>query len=217
LISFGQLESRVRTLYEAESSVRWPQEDFLDAANDGLDDLSETGFYERFVPIPLKGGQTYYDLRGFVPKGIIRVNFVYNVNEQIWLTPSDFRDLNTPRWETVTDSPQRYLIRGLYWLGLYPRPNGDTNTIRTFYSGLAPHFKDGDSVLSDLPDDLIEALEDYSLYDLSIKDRRYKESLEHWTSYIKRKKKLEDQVKRRIVTARLGRLGRNVGRFGQYV
>jgi hypothetical protein len=166
------------------------------------------------VPIPLKGRQTYYDLRGFIPRGFIRVTAVWNVNEQIWLTPSDFRDLNTPRWETVTDSPQRYLMRGLYWIGLYPRPNGDSNTIRVHFGGLAPHFVDSASVLSDLPDDLIPALEDYSLYELTVNEKDPDKALRHWASYEKRKKGLEDFVERRTVTARLSKFGRNTGRLG---
>jgi hypothetical protein len=210
MVTFGQLESRARTLYEAASSVRWPSSKFLDAANDGLDELSEaTGFYERFVTIPLKGGQTYYDLRGFVPDDAFQLNSVFNAADQVWLKPIGIGDLLTPRWETVPGSPQRYLVRGAFWLGIYPRPSSDVGTIRVYYSGIAPHLADSYSVIpADLPDDYVPALEDYTMYDLSTKDGETDKALEHWNSYRKREDSLAVYVKERIVRARTGHLSR---------
>jgi hypothetical protein len=209
MISFGQLESRIRTLYEAESHVRISTEDILVAANEGLDELSEaTKFYERFAPVPLKGGQTYYDMRGFLPNSVIGVNSVYNLTQQMWLKPRKFRDFGGHRWHTVIGDPQKYLIRGLFWLGVYPRPGSDTGNLRVYYSSLAPHFKDSASVLSDLPDDFVAALEDYALYCLSADDAETDKALIHWDSYLTREAALKKFVKERIVTARIGRMGR---------
>lgn len=206
MISFGELESRVRTLYEAESHVRVSSASILEAANDGLDELSEaTGFYERFAPIQLKGGQTYYDMRGFLPENVVSINSVYNVDQQIWLDPVGYRDLLTPRWDTVPGDPQQYLFRGLFWLGVFPRPSGDTGSIRVYYSGIAPHFKDDYSVLSDLPDDFVPALEDYALYGLSADDAETDKAMIHWADYLGREKELKNFVENRISTARAGR------------
>lgn len=215
MISFGQLEANVRVLYEAESTVRWKRSDFLKAANDGLDELSEgTGFYERFTQIPLKGRQTYYDLRGFLPPDIIRVNSVWNSGEQIWLDPVGVRDLMVQRWETVIGSPRRYLMRGINWLGVYPRPESDTNyPLLVYYAGHAPHFQDTASIVADIPDDFIPALEDYILYDLSAQDGETSKSLLHWSQYRNREKGLAALVKGRITTARSGALGGGPGRF----
>ncbi len=209
MLTFGQLESRVRTLYEAESSVRWPSSKFLEAANDGMDELSEaTGFYERFVVIPLKGGQTYYDLRGFVPDDAFQLNSVFNPADQFWLKPAGIADMTTPRWETVPGSPQRYLVRGAFWLGVYPRPSGDTGTIRVYYSGIAPHLKDSSSVVpADLPDDFVTALDEYTLYDLSTKDGETEKALQHFIEYLKREAALTSYVENRIVKSYVGRLG----------
>jgi hypothetical protein len=187
--------------------TRWLSDDFLSAANDGLDELSEaTKFYERFASIPLMGGQTYYDLRGLLPADVVSINSVFNVNEQIWLGPRGIADMITPRWETVAGSPQEYLTRGLYWLGLYPRPAGDTGVIRVFYSGLAPHFRDSSSVLSDLPDDYAAALDDYIMYDLSCKDGESEKALSYWGTYLNREESLKRFVDGRITTSRTGHL-----------
>lgn len=208
MISFGQLESRTRTLYEAESSVRWPSSKFLEAANDGLDELSEaTGFYERFVTIPLKTERTYYDLRGYVPDDAFQLNSVFNVTDQVWLNPVTIEDMIKQRWETVVGSPQQYLMRGAFWLGVYPRPSSDLGTIRVYYSGMTPHLIDSSSIIpSDLPDDFVTALDDYILHDLSTKDGETDKALMHWGSYLKREKELGDYVRDRIVRSRTGRL-----------
>lgn len=207
MLSFADLESSARTVFEAESSARWESQDFLDAANEGLDDLSETGFYERFATIPLKGRQTYYDLRGFLPEDLVRLTFVFNPDNQLWLDPMAIVDMVTPRWETIPGTPQQYLVRGLYWLGLYPRPESDTGSVRVYYEGLAPHFKDSSSIISDLPDDLTMVLEDYILYDLSARDGESDKAMLHWSDYWKGRKDLNGFVKNRI-ESRAGRMSR---------
>lgn len=189
--------------------MRWPQSKFLEAANDGLDELSEaTGFYERFVAIPLKGKQTYYNLMGFVPDDAFQLNSVFNVTHQIWLSPATIDDMQVQRWETVPGSPQKYIVRGAFWVGIYPRPSSDVGVIQVYYSGLAPHLVDSYSVLpADLPDDFVTALDDYILYDLSTKDGETDKALEHWNSYYARQEALATYVEERIVKARSGRLG----------
>jgi hypothetical protein len=206
MITFAELESRVRTLYESTGTTRWASLDFLRAANEALDDLSEsTGFYESFVTIPLRGKQTYYDLRGFTTG--FRINFVFNTQQQIWLTPVGIGDLITPRWETVPGEPVRYMVRGAYWLGLYPRPSGDVGSVRVYFDGIAPHFRDFGSVLvSDYPDDYVDALESYMLYDLSGRDGESERAVGHWNDYHKRAKQLEAFVTQRTVAARHSRL-----------
>lgn len=212
MISFGQLESRVRTLFEAESSTRWESDKFLSAANDGLDELSEaTLFYERHVNIQLQGKQTYYDLRGYVPDDAVSINNVYYLEEGIWLNPWGYTHLITPRWEKEIGVPQKYVVRGLFWIGLYPRPTGDVGNVRVYYSGIAPHLKHSANILpTDLSDDFVPALEDYMLYDLTSKDGDTDKALGHFASYQGREGELAAFVKDRIVTVRSGRLGRQV-------
>lgn len=207
MINFGQLEARVRVLFESTSTTRWATEDFLRAANEGLDELSEeTGFYERFLTIHLRGGQTYYDVRGYLPENLVRISFVFNNQHQVWCTPLGVEDITTPRWETVPGDPVRYLVRGVYWLGIYPRPSGDVGSIRVYYDGVAPHFRDSASVLvSDFPDDYLDALESYILYDLTGRDGETDKSLGHWADFYKRQEQLAAFVERRTVRARRAR------------
>ena len=185
MISFGELEGRARILYEAQSSVRWNRDAFLRAANEGLDELSEaTRFYERNATVPLKGNQTYYDLRGFWPEDAFVVNSVYSNVQQAWLTPIGIRDLKVQRWETVTGDPRRFIIRGLFWMGVYPRPSGHVGSLRVYFASLAPHFRDTYSVLTaDMPDDFVSALEHYILYDLSCRDGETKKAFGYWADY----------------------------------
>lgn len=206
MVNFGDIEDRVRTQYEAASTVRWDSATILNGVNEGLDELSEaTLFHERNATILLKGGHTYYDLRGFWPEGAFSINSIFNNTQQSWLRPVGIRDLKVQKWETVPGDPQRYMIRGLFWLGVYPRPSSDVGSLRVYFASMAPHFRDSYSVLSDLPDDFVPALEDYALYDLCCRDGETEKAMSYWDSYQAREHELEKFVKDRL-SSRAGRL-----------
>lgn len=208
-MNFAELETRTRILFEAQSSTRFSSARFMDGANEALDELSEsTGFYERFATIPLKGGQVYYDLRGFWPEDAFQVTFVHYPDQDIWLEPKKIRDMRD-RWETVTGVPRKYLVRGIYWLGLYPHPVNSSGAVRVYYNGLAPHVTEDVSVIPrDLPDDYVPAIEDYMQYYLSQLDGEPGKALDHWGRFTGRETSLKEFVKERVARARTGRLGR---------
>lgn len=208
MINFDQLETRSRVLLAAESSVRWEAADIMGAANDAIDELSEaTGFYERSVPIPLKGKRTYYDLRGYLPAGASRVNAIFNPTITDWLRPRGIRTFsNTPKWWTHDGSPTRFLMRGLFWLAIYPRPGADASPLTLYYSGMAPHYRDSSTVIPDLTDDVIPAVEEYILYDLLASDGEISKAMAHWMAFNARAKMLAKQVRERMAS-RTGALG----------
>lgn len=212
MIPLSELTSRVRTRYEAESggsSTRYTDADIRTFINEGLECLAEaTGFYERYVTIPLVGGKTYYDLRGYTPETVVRIKSIWSPQRNDWLKPAAFSNLDTT-WEQRAGDPQVFWVRGIHWIGVSPRPeSGTTGKIRIYFAGLPGRFTHPQAVLGDLPDDHLPALEDYALYEMAAMDRQVKLSLLHWADYAKREKLLADFTDRRLVGAQAGRFGR---------
>jgi hypothetical protein len=207
LIPLSQIAARVRTKFEAESTARWTDQGIYDAVNEGLEELAEaTLFFERYVTIPLVADRTYYDLRGYLPESAIGVTSVWDTTTSAWLTPINQGDLGF-RWEESAGEPQFYFLRGANWLGVWPKVSTTSGFIRVHFAGLPPRFTTPQSVLSDLPDDYVPALEEYALYELSAQDGETDKAIAHYQEYAAKEKSLADFVSRRTATARVGRVG----------
>src|ERR1044072_2039469 len=115
-----------RRLAEADPSrhVFWTVADVDTAIDETYAELADqTECYERAITIDLLSGRPYYDLRTVVPEAVLSIGPAYNETTNRWLIGSSVRDLDGAdrRWERVTGTPQRTFLRGLHWLGLYPR------------------------------------------------------------------------------------------------
>lgn len=208
MIPLSQIVSNVRTRYEAESTVRWSDTPIVAAINDGLEDLSEASrFYERHISVPLGNLRSYYDLRGWMPETALGVTSVWNTSLNSWLEPTGIEKLGS-RWERSTGTPLSFFMRGLFWMGVWPKPaTSGTGYLRIYFAGYAPKFTSSQSVLRDLPDDLITCLEDYALYELSAQDGESDRALLHFADYDARSKQFAAFIDRRIVRARNLQMG----------
>jgi hypothetical protein len=187
--------------------VRWKDYDIVTAINEGLDELSEeTRFYERHVSIPVVNRRTYYDLRGWLPESALGVTSVWSEVLTDWLVPTTVRELKS-RWEQAAGSPRSFFMRGLYWMGVFPRPETTIGTHRVYFAGYAPHFNFPQAVLRDLTDDRVAALEEYAMYELAAQDGETDRALAHFVDYRARAKDLANFVNRRTVTARSLKMG----------
>ena len=197
MLALATTTARIRTRFEAESTVRWPDAVIHVAVNEALDELSEaTGFVERVVSIPQLADRNFYDLRGYVPDDFIIVRAVWSTVREDWLTP-DTEDSLGPRWEGVVGDPRMFFMRGWSWLGVYPHPTASTGFLRVYLTTLAPQFLHSQAVLSDLPDDLVPALEDYALYTLQALDGAVDKALLHWKDFVARQQALGEFVSQR--------------------
>jgi hypothetical protein len=194
--------------YEQSSTARWTDAAIKDAINEGLDELSEsTLFYERYVTIPLVADRIYYDLRGYLPESALAVVSIWDYARNDWLWPISEDQLGF-KWEQSRGEPQFYFLRGLNWLGLWPIPSGSTTGyVRVYYAGLCPHYEMGQDVRSEIPEDLLHALEEYALYDLSAQDGETDKALQHWEEYTTIEADFRKLVEKRGVAARHGRIG----------
>ena len=197
MIPLSAITARVRTRFEAESTVRWSNADIWAAVNEGLDELSEaTRFVERVASIPVVEGRNFYDLRGYVPDDFVALRAVWSTTRSDWLRPSSEGLLHT-RWEEDPGDPDAFFRRGWCWMGVHPHASGSSGYFRAHLTCLAPQLNHDQAVFADLPDDLIPALEDYGLYELQSQDGETELSLEHWKDLVNRQRTLNDFVEDR--------------------
>jgi hypothetical protein len=141
-----------------------------------------------------------------------------------WLTPVDIGDLQF-KWEESTGDPHLFCTRGIYWFGVWPK--GGTSTtglLRVYFAGLPARFANDQSVLLDLPDDHVPALEDYALHEMAFQDGETQLGMRYWQSYLEREKKLSMFVDHRLdgsITSRYagfmsGNLGGPTGHEGSF-
>lgn len=205
MINAAAILSRVRVKYESESAVRWDDSALLKSVNEGLDDLAlMTGFYERHVVVPIQADIQYYDLRGFTPETVLSITAIYSTQRKDWLAAITSNELDrfNPMWEQSAGSPIKYFTHGIYWWGVWPRANNAVDGFFwVYFKGLPPHFGHAQSVLDDLPDDFVPALEDYALYDLAAQDGMTDRALRYWASYLDRAKRFASFVDKRLTRA----------------
>ena len=183
----------------------------MTSINDGLDELSRaTRFYERHVSVSVRNLSNYYDLRGWLPESALGVTSVWSSVHNDWLAPVSSRDLKS-RWEQAEGPSQMFFMRGLYWMVVWPKTATTNGFLRVYFSGYAPHFTHPQAVLLDLFDDMVPALEEYVMYDLSAKDGETGKALLYWGDYATRVKGLAKGIEKRIVTARVLKLGSQPG------
>lgn len=189
-----------RRLAEADPSrhVFWTVADVDTAIDETYAELADqTECYERAITIDLLSGRPYYDLRTVVPEAVLSIGPAYNETTNRWLIGSSVRDLDGAdrRWERVTGTPQRTFLRGLHWLGLYPRVTADVGTIRQYYTALPPALGDNDEPL--FPSQFHVALVEGALCDLWAQDGEAQRAEAAWQAYLAIETALEAWVAER--------------------
>src|SRR5512139_351127 len=172
MLTLSDIRSRVRTRFEAAATTRWSNVDVNAAINDGIGELSEaTRYYARWVSVPLRQSHTYYDLRGLTPETVLSVTAVWHEAGVRWLSPINLSDMTFEEWEETAGNPISWFTRGLWWLGIWPKPSSEVDEwLRVYYTAVAPTLSDDQHYPEQLPDEFVPALEEYALYELNQRD-----------------------------------------------
>ena len=210
MVPLAEIINRVRVRYEIEgggSNVRYSDDDITSFINDGLGELAEaTHFYERYVTIPIIEGNSYYDIRGFTPDIPVNIKAIWNSVRNDWMKEIIQENLEWT-WERSSGDPQTYFTRGIYWIIVAPVPKATTGYLKVHFAAIPAKFTSVQSVLGDLPDDYVPALEAYCLYEMAALDRLTSMALMYWKDYSTREKSLADFVDDRLVSAGGARFG----------
>ena len=211
--SFGELKTDTFRLVEVSetSPVHWTEADIEGAVNDGVQELSDGGeFYETFATIKLKASTPYYDLRSILPQSYLRISAIWNSTTSTWLTAKTARELDertTRTWETATGDSQYYIVRGLWWLGIFPTTTSTNKVLRVYYKALHPTLVHDSEEVKQLPDEYADAITSYAAYTLWADDGELKKALNYWNGYNEQEQKLKLHANSRTSHARVGRLG----------
>lgn len=210
MIPLSDIIARIRLRYETESggaASRYSTADIQGLVNDAVEVLAEgSRFWERYISIPMIEGQSFYDLRGFTPDTVVTIKSVWNNERNEWLLPDEEKNLGY-RWAQAAGQPERYFVRGAHWIGVFPHPSATAGYLRVHFSGIPSPLNYPQAVLSDLPDNHIEALVSYCLYEMAALDRQTDMAINYFQDYQTREKQLHDYIDRRLVGARAGRFG----------
>lgn len=205
--SLSDIRSSVRTRYESSGTVRLDNTRLDNAINDGIEELSErTEAFESFAVVPIKSGRTYYDIRNLLPDTAIKVTSVWLPDENWWLTYMPPRKFTWREWERTNGSSRNWFMRGLYFLGVFPHLNANTGVMHVYFKHTHPILSNTFDIIM-VPEDFVEAVEEYALYDLYCQDRETGKALMHWAGFQERAKDLRDLVERRGKRPRAGRIG----------
>ncbi|RPJ54954.1 MAG: hypothetical protein EHM23_27670 [Acidobacteria bacterium] len=207
-MTFAELKTEVfRVLKENSTTpVYWSAQDVEDSLNEGLETISEASeFYETNTTVSLQANQTYYDLKDLAGDGFLRVTRVWNTQTSRWLAPTDVRKLDGAyrQWEKNTGEPQKWFVRGLWHLGVWPKADATSGTVKVYHRSLPAAL----SATTDTPAfqrEFHQGLVRYAAYDLLAQDGETRKALTQYEQYLGFENRLKAYVGGRISVDRIG-------------
>jgi hypothetical protein len=199
-MTFLEMQTEVfRRLEESSSSpVFWALAQVKEALNDAyflLSDVTEwaeTSESESFTTA------TYYDLSSVLTNTVLSIKGIFNPDTNRWLRPTTTEELDqrSVLWEEATGAPDEYVIRGLWWLGLYPKMASATGTMTIHYT-YVPTALSANGDTPSFPEEFHPALVEYAVYDLLCQERETDKALKFYARYLDLQEKLKRYVQDR--------------------
>jgi hypothetical protein len=203
-MTFAQMQIETsRRLAEVSGRVFWSDAEIATALNDGYAELSDASeWFETYVDIDLLADRPYYDARTVLGDSFLAIGPAFDRQTNRWLLPTSVRqfDAHDRRWERVVGEPQRLLVRGLWWLGYWPRLQRDVGTIKQAYTAL-PDPLVADSDEPGFPDTFHYGCINFALTDLWAQDSETRRALAEWTIYLAQETALTQWVRERAADA----------------
>jgi len=184
-MTLQEMRTETRRYLDEATNVFFTDQDIDDALNDGWEELADAAEWaEREATITLKTHRTYYDLSTVLADSFLSLRRCWNTQTQRWLVPVDPRELDEGyrQWELNTGPPQKYFIRGLWWLGVWPAPPADSLGLRIYYTAVPPKLT-MNSAEPAVPIEYQQSLIDFALGRLLAQERETKKSIQHFKLY----------------------------------
>ena len=205
-MTFAELQTKVRRKLNETSAIFWTDQDVVDAINEGYREMADAAeFYERQAMVPSINGHTYYDLSLILPDTFLSPRRAYNPTTARWLTPADplNLDLHTyVQWELTEGEPESWLLRGNWWMGVWPKPDGDGVGMRLYYTAIPEDMANDDDEPA-FDREFHEGLVEFAMSDLLSQKRETRKALLHWAEYIRYQEALKAYVEGRITLAQV--------------
>jgi hypothetical protein len=184
-MNFSQLKSEVRTRLNESTTAFYTDTDIQDSLNEGLAEMADaTEYYERHANIVLQADRVYYDLSTLLPDTFLSPRRIWNATANWWLKPTAVRDLDNKLalWESTNGQPNEYVMRGNWWLGVFPKSATDQQGLRVVYTAIPSSMSD-DSDEPGFPREFHYGLVEYALFDCFIQQRETQKAMAYWQSY----------------------------------
>lgn len=183
----------------ATAPVFWTVADVDEALNAGLMELSDASeWHEEYFEIDLLNNRPYYDMRTVIGPSFLALGRGWDEQTSRWLIPTSVPtlDAHDRRWERVTGEAQRIQVKGLWWLGLYPRIQSDVGLIKQYYTSLPkPMVEDTDE--PGFPETYHDGCIWFALTELWAQDAETKRAMAAWKMYLDIEGGLVDWVNER--------------------
>lgn len=212
-MNYSEMQSEVRTRINEATANFYSDDDIKDALNEGLMELSDaTEWYERMTNIPLWKHRTYFDLRELLSDTFLAPKRCINHQTGKWLEPTSVRtqDRRAAQWEVTAAEPLELFMRGIWWMGFYPKPPNDTGHARLYFSALPPEMS-SDTDEPEMPEEYHMGIVAYAIYDLLCQDAETAKALFWWNEYLGYERDLYSTVQSRITKDKVGILGTDTG------
>lgn len=211
-MNFSEIKTEVfRRLRESSSDPAfWTETDVEGAINEGYEEISDASeWYERNFNMPQLSKRTYYDLkRVFGDNPVLTVKHMYNATTRRWLYPVEVRDLDYrtfTQWEDIAGEPEMWFVRGLFWLGTFPKATADSGVLKVYYTSLPTAMSHSYDVPG-FPSDFHYGLVEYALGELLSQESEQTKALDHFSEYLGYEKGLKDWTDGRVSLDRIGKL-----------
>lgn len=199
-----------RRLPEASGApVFWSVADVDAALNDGLRELSDaTDWNETHRRVDLLADRPYYDARRVLSDGLLTIGPAFHSATNRWLIATSPRDFGVgDRWARTAGSPQRLLVRALWWIGYWPLTHTDRDSsVTQYFTELpAPLVEDDDEPA--FPETFHAGCLAYAVADLWAQDGETTLALAAWQEYLGIEQALQSWVHERLAVPTVHVLG----------
>jgi len=184
-MTFGEMQAEVRRRLDEVAAVWWTDAEIRTAINDGEDEIADaTEWLERVQYIDILEDRPYYDLRTTIRRNFLCAGPTFNTTTNRWLIPISHRDLSLydRRWEERDAEAEYVMIRGLWWLGLFPANKAAGGSVKQYYRATPEHMVNAD----DEPGfhrTFHQGLVEYAVADLFAQDNETDLAMRAWAAY----------------------------------
>ena len=207
-MNFGEMQTEVNRILEENevNPVIYTGAEIKNALNEAYEELSDTTeWYERSVNMELTADKMYYNMRVQVPEDFLAFRRAFNVQTNQWLCPTSYKELDghTRNWQTNTGEPQYSMLRGMYWLGLWPVPDTTGSFIKVYYTAMPVALTD-DTDEPVIPREYHHGLTEYAAADLLAIAGETKKALYRFSEYARWEERFKQYVNSRMSRDRIG-------------
>lgn len=163
--------------YFNQNSAYYDPNTMNDVIQDGIDEvMAFSGAGYNSAVIPFQGNLTYYDMLTILPD-YIGVYAIFNRTMNRWMFPTSLRKLDNVRidWEASQGTPYYFVPVSHRYVAIWMHPaaNGYGNMF-ILYRSSAPTLFDNTQI--PLPDDHIQALENFSVMEMWEMQQEFKKA-----------------------------------------